>query len=62
MKPLPADPIARHGRFIAALCDDLASPDFRDSGQTPRADACVAASRRTSSEAWRGRRRAGRRN
>lgn len=45
MKPLPTDPMARHARFIAALCDDFASPEFMRSGKTPRADAVVAVSR-----------------
>lgn len=33
------DALRRHGRLIAALCDDLASREFRDRGATPRADA-----------------------
>ena len=33
------DPLRRHNRMIAAFCDDLASPDYRDFGRTPRADA-----------------------
>jgi hypothetical protein len=51
MKPLPADAMARHGRFIAALCDDLASRDFLRTGRTPRADAVAAASQ--CRESWR---------
>lgn len=42
MKPLPTDPMARHARFVAALCDDFASPEFLRTGKTPRADALVA--------------------
>jgi hypothetical protein len=45
MNPLPADPLARHGRFIAAWCDDLASRDLLRTGRTPRADAILAVSR-----------------
>ena len=45
MKPLPGDPMARHGRFIAALCDDLASREYLRTGKTPRADAAAARSR-----------------
>ena len=33
------DPVRRHSRMIAAFCDDLASPDYRRCGGTPRADA-----------------------
>jgi hypothetical protein len=42
MKPLPADPMARHARFIAALCEDFATPEFMRTGKTPRANAVVA--------------------
>ena len=42
MKPPPVEPVARHARFIAALCDDLASRDFLRTGKTPRADAVAA--------------------
>lgn len=45
MKPVPTDPMAQHARFIAALCDDFASPDFARDGKTPRADAVVEISR-----------------
>ena len=40
--PQPIDPALAHRRLIAALCDDLASPDYRRSGRTPRADALLA--------------------
>ena len=39
MKPYHPDAIDRHARFIAAFCEDLASPDFRRAGETPLADA-----------------------
>jgi len=32
-------PLDSHSRLIAAWCEDLASPDFRRTGRTPRADA-----------------------
>lgn len=47
MKPLPADPMGRHARFIAALCEDFASPEFMRTGKTPRAAAVAHLSRRT---------------
>lgn len=37
--------LRRHNRLIAALCDDLASREFRDRGVTPRADAAHLQSR-----------------
>jgi hypothetical protein len=45
MNPLPTDPMARHARFIAALCADLETPAFLRTGKTPRADAVVAVQR-----------------
>ena len=39
MHDLPADPLTRHNRLIAALCEDLASRDYLRTGRTPRADA-----------------------
>ena len=39
----PADPLIRHNRLIAALCEDLASRDYRRTGRTPRADALCGA-------------------
>ena len=40
-----SDPLARHARFIAAFCDDLASTDYRRAGATPRADAAAQGGR-----------------
>lgn len=45
MKPFPTDPMAAHARFMAAICDDFASPDFLRTGATPRANAAVEIAR-----------------
>ena len=43
MKALPADPLARHARFISAICEDWgeAMREGRSLNDTPRADAVV---------------------
>lgn len=39
MKPIPTDPLAANNCLIAALCEDLMTPEFMRTGRTPRADA-----------------------
>lgn len=47
MRPLPADPMAQHERFMAAWCADYGTREDRAASKTPRADAVVAVARET---------------